>query len=110
MRSVIIKPLTMFVAARATATETRSVMKSFFGFARTIKPATMETDEMALVIAISGVWSNLDTWRMSSVPRKVARIKIRRFTARSVCAVSTNFTFSLTLTNYNIPRAFFVAS
>ena len=39
----------------------------------TISAAIIETEEMALVSAISGVWSSLVTCRMSSRPRAVER-------------------------------------
>src|SRR5208282_6803292 len=55
MRSVIPKPLTMFVKTSATATVASTRTRSSFGSARTMSAATMETEEIALVSAISGV-------------------------------------------------------
>ena len=55
MRSVIMKPLTILVAASASATVAKSKTRPSFGSDMTIKAATMDTEEMALVSAIKGV-------------------------------------------------------
>ena len=83
------KPLTMFVAASATATVTSVRMKSFFGHTMTMRAATMETEDIAFVSDIKGVWRRRETCLMSSVPRKVAIRKIRRFTTTSAWETST---------------------
>ena len=49
----------------------------------TISAAIIETEEIALVRAMSGVWSSLVTCRMSSTPRKVAMTKTSRLVTRS---------------------------
>ena len=62
---MIIKPLTMLVAASAIATLTSKRTKSFFGSESTMSPATIETEEIAFVSAMSGVCKSRETCRMS---------------------------------------------
>ena len=109
---MIMKPLTMLVVASATATSTSTRMKSFFGSERTIRAAIMETEDIAFVKAINGVCSSLETCRISSVPRNVASMKMRRFTMRSdwAASVKIRFFFSTSCSYGCAESAFFVAS
>lgn len=55
MRSVIRKPLTMLVAARATATPASSEIVASPDSDSTMRAAMNDTEEIALVNAMSGV-------------------------------------------------------
>src|SRR5580700_11074314 len=83
MRSTRMNPLMMCVEARATPAVAR--MRSVWSVVSliTISAAIIETEEMALVSAISGVCSSLVTCRISSMPRKVAITNTRRLVTRS---------------------------
>jgi hypothetical protein len=81
---VIKKPLTMFVKARAVATIASVEMNWSVVSESTIKAATKDTEEIAFVSDIKGVCRRRDTWRISSIPRDVDRIKMSRFTGKSL--------------------------
>jgi len=67
-------------------------MKLFLACAITISAATTETEEIALVSDIKGVCSNLETWRISSNPKKLDIRKIRRLTMISFGVISVGIT------------------
>src|SRR5690606_29206393 len=78
MRSVMRKPLTMFVVDANTATAPSTVLiGSWSGPARMIAP-TIAMAEMALVSDMSGVCSRRDTRRITSGPMNVASMKMKR--------------------------------
>jgi len=77
------KPLTIFVNASATAIVVNAKMKPLEDSDMTISAAIIETEEIALVNAMRGVCSSLDTCLINSIPRNVARTKIRRLITKS---------------------------
>ena len=107
IRSVIKKPLTMFVNASATPTVAKVRMNVFVVSDNTMRAATKETDEIAFVKDIRGVCKSRDTCRISSTPRKVESMKMIKFTGRSA---RTWLVISQDVTAAELSSAFFVCS
>ena len=85
--SVIINPPIALLEDAAIAIAARAMVKPVWASAITINAATSDTDEMAFVRDMSGVCSSLETWRISSIPRKLERMNIKRLITMSVCDV-----------------------
>src|SRR4051794_33145380 len=84
MRSVIRKPLTMFVTAAVMAMKPSTLLSMSSSAARltTMIAPTTEIAEMAFVRDIRGVCSSGDTLRITSSPTKVANMKTKSAVSR----------------------------
>ncbi len=74
----------MFVKARPTPTTASESTIVFVVSDITIKAAINETEEIAFVKDINGVWSRRETWLIRPMPRNVDMTNISKLTGRSV--------------------------
>ncbi len=77
IRSVIRKPLTMLVTEAATAIVPSTRLKVVFCSPAMMIEPTTAIAEIALVSDIRGVCSSRDTFRITSIPTKVASMKTK---------------------------------